>query len=309
MSALAKITLVSQGSALQLTLFMGGLYHAEIEKFVTGKHPPKDPLAIAKACYVAAFIYMGLFAFGLCQNQALCWFAKEIPFSKMSAELHKQKGNEHFASGNYEEAIKEYTTAIIHNPAEPKYFSNRAIAHFKFDNYEQCTSDCQRALELDPHSYAEALLITYDLAVKDNIYTSIGMSITASIRTALKKKWEQEDIERRLNESETFEYFYNLIQQDSSDDKQKRLDELDLLFANSKVGEKRHIHFEIMVDPVVTPSGMSFDRVEILQHLQNIGKFDPISRQYLDESMLIPNYALKATIDEFLSKNGWAVDH
>ncbi|KAJ3314390.1 hypothetical protein HDV04_000352 [Boothiomyces sp. JEL0838] len=49
-------------------LFMGGLYHNEVEKFVTGKHPPKDPMAIAKACYVAAFIYMGLFAFGLCQS-------------------------------------------------------------------------------------------------------------------------------------------------------------------------------------------------------------------------------------------------
>lgn len=70
----------------------------------------------------------------------------------MSAELHKQKGNEHFAAGNYEEAIKEYTTAIIHNPTEPKYFSNRAIAHFKFDNYEQCISDCQRTLELDQNS-------------------------------------------------------------------------------------------------------------------------------------------------------------
>ncbi|KAJ3314389.1 hypothetical protein HDV04_000351 [Boothiomyces sp. JEL0838] len=241
----------------------------------------------------------------------------------MSAELHKQKGNEHFAAGNYEEAIKEYTTAIIHNPTEPKYFSNRAIAHFKFDNYEQCISDCQRTLELDQNSvkayyYVPSTNEAYDLAIKDNIYTSMGLSITASIRNALKKKWEQEDIERRLNESETFKYFHNLIEQDpDTEDKQKKFKDLDLLLANSKEGQKRHvpesffgmIHFEIMVDPVVTPSGMSFDRVEILQHLQNIGKFDPITRQYLDESMLIPNYALKATIDEFVSKNGWAVDH
>ncbi|KAJ3272584.1 STIP1 y and U box-containing protein 1 [Terramyces sp. JEL0728] len=174
----------------------------------------------------------------------------------MSADLHKQRGNQHFSAGNYEEAIKEYTTAIIHNPTEPKYFSNRAIAHFKFDNYEQCINDCQRTIELDPSAYAEALLIAhpkrakqalgylqkaYELAVKDSVYTSIGLSITAAIRNALKKRWENEDVERRLNESETFKYFYNLIQVDqSSDDKQKRLDELDSLLANSK-GQKRHV--------------------------------------------------------------------
>lgn len=70
----------------------------------------------------------------------------------------------------------------------------------------------------------------------------MGLSITASIRNALKKKWEQEDIERRLNESETFKYFHNLIEQDpDTEDKQKKFKDLDLLLANSKEGQKRHV--------------------------------------------------------------------
>lgn len=64
-----------------------------------------------------------------------------------------------------------------------------------------------------------------------------------------------------------------------------------------------------MTDPVITPCGITYDRVEILQHLSRIGKFDPLSRRYLTEDMLIPNLALKECIDAFLLKNGWALDY
>lgn len=67
------------------------------------------------------------------------------------------------------------------------------------------------------------------------------------------------------------------------------------------------ISFEIMHDPVITPSGHSFDRVGILKHLQQ-SDVDPISRVPMTAADLRPNYALKAACEDFLNKNGWAVD-
>ncbi|TPX66832.1 hypothetical protein SpCBS45565_g04219 [Spizellomyces sp. 'palustris'] len=48
---------------------MGALFHAENEELVEGKkgEVPSDPQLVAKGCYVAGFIYMGLFAFCWCQ--------------------------------------------------------------------------------------------------------------------------------------------------------------------------------------------------------------------------------------------------
>ncbi|KAL9113005.1 MAG: hypothetical protein Q9227_002870 [Pyrenula ochraceoflavens] len=52
------------------------------------------------------------------------------------------------------------------------------------------------------------------------------------------------------------------------------------------------ITFEIMHDPVVTPSGVSYDRASILKHLRS-NPFDPITRAPLTENQLRPNLALK----------------
>ncbi|EFR00031.1 U-box domain-containing protein [Nannizzia gypsea CBS 118893] len=68
-----------------------------------------------------------------------------------------------------------------------------------------------------------------------------------------------------------------------------------------------NITFEVMHDPVVTPSGHSFERTSILKHLQQ-SEVDPITRVPMTTSDLRPNYALKAACEDFLGKNGWAVD-
>lgn len=67
------------------------------------------------------------------------------------------------------------------------------------------------------------------------------------------------------------------------------------------------ITFEIMHDPVITPSGSSFDRVGIVKYVEQAG-VDPITRVNMTVRDLRPNYALKAACEDFLDKNGWAVD-
>ncbi|MBA0633469.1 hypothetical protein Gotri_006907 [Gossypium trilobum] len=66
------------------------------------------------------------------------------------------------------------------------------------------------------------------------------------------------------------------------------------------------ITLDIFCDPVITPSGVTYERAVILDHLQKVGKFDPITREPLDQSQLVPNLAIKEAVQAYLDKHGWA---
>lgn len=95
---------------------------------------------------------------------------------------------------------------------------------------------------------------------------------------------------------------------------QRHLEELNRLFAeNDQRRRKRDIpdylcgkiSFELMVDPVITPSGITYDRYDIEQHLQRVGRFDPVTRQELTIDQLIPNLSMKEVIENFIAENEW----
>jgi STIP1 family protein 1 len=68
------------------------------------------------------------------------------------------------------------------------------------------------------------------------------------------------------------------------------------------------ITFEIMVDPVVTKNGRSYDRATLIEHLKR-SPTDPLTREPLSISELRPNIALKEACTEFLEGNsGWVYD-
>ena len=62
------------------------------------------------------------------------------------------------------------------------------------------------------------------------------------------------------------------------------------------------ISYQIMTDPVITPYGISYDR-ESIENWLKINKMDPIAHKKLDKNMLIPNYALKSLIEEYINAN------
>jgi len=63
-----------------------------------------------------------------------------------------------------------------------------------------------------------------------------------------------------------------------------------------------------MQDPVITPSGTSYERASLVKHLK-VSPVDPLTREPLSDRQLIPNLALKNACAEFLENNGWAVDY
>lgn len=69
------------------------------------------------------------------------------------------------------------------------------------------------------------------------------------------------------------------------------------------------ISFEILADPVITPSGITYERKDIEEHLQRVGHFDPVTRVKLTQDQLIPNFSMKEVVDAFLTENEWALDY
>lgn len=93
-------------------------------------------------------------------------------------------------------------------------------------------------------------------------------------------------------------------------------EKLKSIFQNLKLQRRRRdvpeylcgkISFEIMHDPVITPSGITYDRKDIEEHLKRVGHFDPITRQPLKTSQLISNLAMKEVVDAYLKDNEWAL--
>ncbi|XP_025251060.1 sperm-associated antigen 1 [Theropithecus gelada] len=61
----------------------------------------------------------------------------------------KEKGNEAFNSGDYEEAVMYYTRSISALPTVVAY-NNRAQAQIKLQNWNSAFQDCEKVLELEP---------------------------------------------------------------------------------------------------------------------------------------------------------------
>lgn len=66
------------------------------------------------------------------------------------------------------------------------------------------------------------------------------------------------------------------------------------------------ITFEIFRDPVITPSGVTYERAVLLEHLRKVGNFDPVTREPLKEHQLVPNLAIKEAVQVYLKEHSWA---
>ncbi|KAK0097974.1 hypothetical protein PV326_012097 [Microctonus aethiopoides] len=297
----------------------------------------------------------------------------------------KEQGNRLFELHKYEDAANCYSKAIIKNPSQASYFTNRALCHLKLKRWESSCQDCRRALDMDPclvkgHFFLGLALLeleTFDEAIKHlqravdlakEQKLNYGDDMTSVLRQARKRRFQLreeqrlaqdielqtylnqlilEDAERKLTmleevkpESETIntndenktnkingvdnseslktDQTLAFVKQEIESKKDTSLARLHDLFA--KVDERRRkrevpdylcgkISFEILQEPVITPSGITYERKDIEEHLQRVGHFDPVTRVRLTQDQLIPNLAMKEVVDCFLQENEWALDY
>lgn len=66
------------------------------------------------------------------------------------------------------------------------------------------------------------------------------------------------------------------------------------------------ITMDLYRDPVITPSGVTYERAVLLDHLDKVGKFDPLTRAPLKPEQLVSNLAVKEAVRSYLADHGWA---
>lgn len=66
------------------------------------------------------------------------------------------------------------------------------------------------------------------------------------------------------------------------------------------------VAMQVFREPVITPSGCSYERSALLEHLSKVGKFDPITRQPMSESDVTLNVGLRNATQQYLDEHPWA---
>ncbi|KAI8089304.1 Stub1 protein [Halteromyces radiatus] len=162
----------------------------------------------------------------------------------VDAEKHKVLGNKLFGEHRYEDAISEYSTAIIKDSNEKVYYTNRALCYSRLEEYDKVINDTRRAIELDnttvkayyllgqalihKKQHAEALAklkIAYDLAMQQKVkYIN---DILQALLMARKKKWDDDEVVRLEKECELLRYVENLVEKERTEQLDQNKDDPD----------------------------------------------------------------------------------
>ncbi|KAF8725587.1 hypothetical protein HU200_020124 [Digitaria exilis] len=260
------------------------------------------------------------------------------------AELRRIEGNACFKKARLGAAIDCYTEAIALCPDVPVYWINRALCHFRRKDWATVEEDSRRALALDNtlvkgHYLLGCSLLEkeeFSLAIKEfekamNLLKSTKSEdkMTEDIWQVLAKAkyldWEKHSIERvwriqSLKEAcesalQEHHFLSGTLVDGSSNEYSEQIKLLSDVFSKATLADTPadvpnylccQITFEIFRDPVITPSGVTYERAVLLEHLDKVGNFDPVTREPLKEHQLVPNLAIKEAVQAYLKEHCWA---
>ncbi|KAH0543444.1 hypothetical protein FGG08_002209 [Glutinoglossum americanum] len=258
------------------------------------------------------------------------------------ALMFKEKGNRRFEEGDYKGAEKCYTEAIVRDPKNHIFFTNRAFARIKLSSWGDVIDDCIKSIELSPQNMKafyylaqaqlelnrpnEALASArkaYDICVDTG---STSMSYISALVLRIKKElWEHRERSRIRDQDELLAELTDRLERARDMQEAAVSGDLDRGEKSTSEAEEdiRIIHdiSQRKIDELHrvfalahpnnlkkrTKTGQSYDRSSIMEHIRR-SKTDPLTREPLLESELRPNLALKQACAAFLEENGWAVD-
>ncbi|XP_035914655.1 E3 ubiquitin-protein ligase CHIP [Anopheles maculipalpis] len=259
-------------------------------------------------------------------DDAVNLYTKAIIKNSTNATYFTNRALCHIKMKRWETACSDCRRALDMDPNLVKGHFFLGLSLMELESFDEAIKHLQRA---------------HDLAKEQKL--NFGDDIASQLRLARKKRWNIQEEKRICQEIELQTYLNRLITEDMEnrlaklklDDtineetlKEKAIEieregenhmtELNNLFA--KVDDRRRkrevpdylcgkISFELLVDPVITPSGMTYERKDIEEHLQRVGHFDPVTRVKLTQDQLISNYSMKEVVDAFLQENEWALDY
>ncbi|XP_048504003.1 E3 ubiquitin-protein ligase CHIP isoform X2 [Beta vulgaris subsp. vulgaris] len=240
------------------------------------------------------------------------------------AEQLRQDGNNYFKKDRFGAAIDAYTEAITLCPNIPVYWTNRALCHRKKNNWTRVEEDCRKAIQLD-NSSVKALDLGRGANPKGYMVEEIWQELAKAKyllweHESSKRSWELQTLKEACEEALKEQHIMDSSKTEGFIDETavghvNQLKALEHVFRKaaeddipSEVPDYLccRITLDIFRDPVITPSGVTYERAVIFDHLEKVGKFDPITREPLTQSQLIPNLALKEAVQAYLDDHGWA---
>ncbi|XP_024515422.1 E3 ubiquitin-protein ligase CHIP isoform X1 [Selaginella moellendorffii] len=244
-------------------------------------------------------------------NRALCYqrkgdwerveadCSKALELDKASVKAHYMLGLALLNSQHYAEAIKQLEKALdLGGGANPAAYMVEQIwqelSKARYTQWEVATA-ARRAKQKEIREMCEvAAKREYDEAV--------------AARAAAETPMEDDDIV----ESDESEWKAISRLREIYQEKLRTIADIFNKAAESDIPSEIPEHLcckitmDVFRDPVITPSGVSYERAVLLEHLRKVGKFDPWTRAPLEPEQIVSNLALKEAVQAYMLDHGWA---
>ncbi|XP_070518489.1 E3 ubiquitin-protein ligase CHIP isoform X3 [Cardiocondyla obscurior] len=239
----------------------------------------------------------------------------------------------HLKLKRWESVCKDCRWALDIDPCLMKGHFFLGLALLELELFDEAVKYLQRAVDLAKEqklNYGDDITSVLRLAKKRRfqireeqritqdieLQTYLNQLIVDDAKRNLAALQEQETTKDSDTETNSAEFARR--KEEIEEKRDTCISRLNDLFA--KVDERRRkrevpdylcgkISFEILQEPVITPSGITYERKDIEEHLQRVGHFDPVTRVRLTQDQLIPNLAMKEVVDTFLQENEWALHY
>lgn len=216
---------------------------------------------------------------------------------------------------SYESSISDCDTALLHDKSSIKahYYKSKCLLALRDVDtaceearlaYESCRASDDKSLDMTMAHYLQCKTARWEVREK-------------------RRKREHADLEREVMgilEAETgreMEGADEGVRSDIENEGRARLARMKEIFERARKEDDRareppewlvdDISFNVMVDPVMTHTGRSYERASIQAAINN-NAIDPVTREPLAKGELIPNIGLKRACEWYLENNGWAYD-
>ncbi|KAH9323037.1 hypothetical protein KI387_017676, partial [Taxus chinensis] len=244
---------------------------------------------------------------------------KALELDKVSVKALYLLGLAMLESKQFVEAIRLLDKAMELSKVEKKdeYFvySRNALAKAKYEQWEDAVAlrkqkqqelraICERAIKAEHDEAVKRLEPNFgnsndNVIVIDDDETHDDEVHGFSVRRA--EAQEQQKRSRRFKRAEYLSEMY----MERCHALSKVFDKAAQCDTPSEISDHLtcRITMDILNDPVITPSGITYEKSALLEHLQKVGEFDPVTRAPLSEDEIVPNFAIKAAVRAYLKDN------
>jgi stress-induced-phosphoprotein 1 len=86
----------------------------------------------------------------------------------------KNQGNDSYKKRDFDTALSLYEQALVLNPDEVSYYTNKAAVYFEKKDYAKCIEECDRAIQKSKEGHYDYVKLARALARKANATLQLG---------------------------------------------------------------------------------------------------------------------------------------